>query len=135
MNELNRTLVRNRSPSGCFTEDKNLLSDQDSNPGLSNPQPQHYTNYATWLPGVILDKYKPKQSLLDNLQHQFPETGICQVGSEMEQVNGYTELAHYTFITHISRKECIIIQCNQLSSSLHATHFSYMCQILNFSHT
>jgi len=35
-----------------------------------------------------------KKSLLDNLQHQFPKTGICQVGSEMEQVNGYTELAH-----------------------------------------
>jgi hypothetical protein len=35
--QLNWRLVRNQSPSGCFREDKNLLSDQDSNPGLPNP--------------------------------------------------------------------------------------------------
>jgi hypothetical protein len=109
--QLNWRLVRNQSSSEYFRKDKNLLSDQDSNPGLSNPQPQHYTNNATWLSGVIIDKYKPKQSLLDNLQHQFPKTGSSQVDSEMEQVNGYTELAHYTFITCISHKECITIQC------------------------
>lgn len=34
--QLNWRLVRNQSPSGCFREDKNLLSDQNSKPGLSN---------------------------------------------------------------------------------------------------
>jgi hypothetical protein len=35
--QLNWRLVWNQSPYRCFIEDKNLLSDQNSNPGLSNP--------------------------------------------------------------------------------------------------
>jgi hypothetical protein len=44
----------------CMIEEgKKPLPYRDSNPGMSSPNPSHYTNYVNWLQRVILDKNKP----------------------------------------------------------------------------